>query len=185
MLHETGKIFVGFSSADDDIDYPTLNPSWSYCYEFTWFGPNYNNVTTYDGTCDDYIDDTRAGEHIPCISPIVITNDSTLPDMDYLWTNHRASVLCMRSSNQACVTYTYIDNGIIANRSHMCARVSSNEGKISSGCYKQKTGGYDVQICICESGYGIYPPCNSKGTILYTQILLIFVGIITIFLNSR
>ncbi|XP_076273912.1 uncharacterized protein LOC143204881 [Rhynchophorus ferrugineus] len=188
FIYLCGLIFcIGLSRADDadDIEYPTLDANWSYCFEYTWFGPNYNNVTTYDGTCDDYLDDTRAGENIPCIAPIVISNDSTLPDVDYLWTYHRASVLCKRAPNQACVTYTYIDNNIIANRSHMCARVRSNEGQVTSGCYKQKSGGYDVEICICQSGYGIKKPCNSGANFYTLTVGILLVGLLAnIFTNK-
>ncbi|KAJ8967220.1 hypothetical protein NQ317_009088 [Molorchus minor] len=44
---------------------------WSYCYEFTWFGPDYDNITRYNGTCADYLDETRA-DGIPCAAPIMM-----------------------------------------------------------------------------------------------------------------
>ncbi|CAH1990689.1 unnamed protein product [Acanthoscelides obtectus] len=59
-------------SSSNSSDYPELNPEWSYCFEFTWFGPDYSNISTYDGTCDDYVDEKRTKD-VPCQSPIVIS----------------------------------------------------------------------------------------------------------------
>lgn len=49
-----------------------LPQDWSYCFEFTWFGPEYTNISGYNGTCADYLDNTRATD-VPCAAPIVIT----------------------------------------------------------------------------------------------------------------
>ncbi|KAJ8969425.1 hypothetical protein NQ314_001767 [Rhamnusium bicolor] len=98
-------------STSENSSFPTLQSDWSYCYQFTWFGPDYDNVTRYNGTCQDYLDETRATD-IPCASPIVITYDGTPPDMDYLWDNYRNSILCRRSRTQVCVKYTYYFNNL-------------------------------------------------------------------------
>ncbi|XP_060530947.1 uncharacterized protein LOC132704748 [Cylas formicarius] len=169
------SFFCGLGHSDNSSEnYTTLSPDRSYCFEYTWFGPDYNNVTGYNGTCGDYLDDTRAGEHIPCIPPIVISNDSTLPDVDYLWANHRSSVLCIRSESQACVMYTYYYNGKINNQTHMCAKVQQEgKGSISSGCFTQLDRGYEIELCVCQSTPGLHKPCNKASYFdLYFSLLL-------------
>ncbi|ENN73722.1 hypothetical protein YQE_09672, partial [Dendroctonus ponderosae] len=59
--------------ADTDIEYPTLNPNSSYCFEYTWYGPEYDNNSRTNDTCDDFKDNTRAGDSIPCAPPLVIS----------------------------------------------------------------------------------------------------------------
>ncbi|CAH1114119.1 unnamed protein product [Psylliodes chrysocephalus] len=158
-------------------DYPALNPNWPYCFEFTWFGPDYDNVSTYNNTCADYLDETRA-KGVPCAAPIVISYDGTLPNMQYLWDKHKASILCKRSINQRCVKYTYYFNNHIANITYKCAKVQqSNGGFIDSGCYKQKLiPGYESEVCVCKSTTGIYPPCNKSSMIVnnYFNIIGVF-----------
>ncbi|CAG9762497.1 unnamed protein product [Ceutorhynchus assimilis] len=178
--------FLATSSVanETDIEYPTLNPDATYCFEYTWFGPDYDNNTIYNGTCDDFKDDTRAGDDIPCASPIVISYDGTIPDVTYLWNNNKASVLCRKSENQACVTYTYWYKNLITNQTHMCARVRTDSSSNNQFpvCYKQKQGGYEVELCICNSGSGLSSmPCNSKGII--TSKLTVEVILIALLLN--
>ncbi|CAH1990688.1 unnamed protein product [Acanthoscelides obtectus] len=97
-------------SSSNSSDYPELNPEWSYCFEFTWFGPDYSNISTYDGTCDDYVDEKRTKD-VPCQSPIVISYDGTPPDLEYLWSHYKESILCKKNENQMCAKYTYFFNG--------------------------------------------------------------------------
>ncbi|XP_056640255.1 uncharacterized protein LOC130447456 isoform X1 [Diorhabda sublineata] len=158
----------------NNSDYPELNPEWTYCLEMTWFGPEYSNVTMYNGTCSDYLDETRA-EGIPCAAPIVISYDGTLPNMDYLWDKYRESILCKRSISQRCIKYTYYYNNIIANITYMCAKVQHDSGGIvDSGCYKQKlTEGYETEICVCKSTNGIHWPCNVAYNINALNILIL------------
>ncbi|XP_018570474.1 uncharacterized protein LOC108910371 [Anoplophora glabripennis] len=168
----------------DNSSYPALDPSWSYCYEFTWFGPGYDNVTRYNGTCSDYLDDSRA-TGIPCASPIVISYDGTPPDMDYLWKNHKASILCKRSRNQVCVKYTYYFNNQVNNVTHMCSKVISlnSNSALTEGCYKQTVGGYETEVCICTSGPGIYRPCNGASTYILSLSLLFFYTLYHVYRN--
>ncbi|CAH1990686.1 unnamed protein product [Acanthoscelides obtectus] len=150
-------------SSSNSSDYPELNPEWSYCFEFTWFGPDYSNISTYDGTCDDYVDEKRTKD-VPCQSPIVISYDGTPPDLEYLWSHYKESILCKKNENQMCAKYTYFFNGKPNNVTYMCAKVQSMEGKhISDGCYKQTlSGGYKTEICVCNSTAGYAdPPCNA------------------------
>ncbi|KAJ3658499.1 hypothetical protein Zmor_010234 [Zophobas morio] len=144
-------------------DGSNLNPDWSYCMEFTWVGPAYDNFTRFNRTCADYLDETRA-TGIPCSPPIVITEDGTPPDIDYLFRHHKTSVLCKRTPNQVCATYTYRFDGIVSNSTYMCTKVQEfGGGAITSGCYTQNIRGYDVEVCVCKSTKGhTYKPCNHK-----------------------
>ncbi|CAH1159963.1 unnamed protein product [Phaedon cochleariae] len=175
MMREVGNVksstiilisilWIHKASAQSNVtsDYPELQPDWSYCFAFTWFGPDYDNVTNrYNNTCADYFEETRA-EGVPCTPPIVITYNGTPPDMAYLWDNHKASILCRRSSNQRCMKYTYFLNNHVTNITYSCVKVHYQDGgDIDYGCFNQKLdGGYKTEACICESTTGIYPPCN-------------------------
>ncbi|KAG5880765.1 hypothetical protein JTB14_010946 [Gonioctena quinquepunctata] len=165
------------SSNNTTSDYPELQPDWKYCLEFTWFGPDYDNATNrYNGTCSDYLEETRA-EGIPCASPIVISDDGTKPNMDYLWENHKNSILCRRNQNQRCVKYTNYFNNQVNNITYMCAKVHYNTGGVPDGssCYKQTLkGGYQSEICVCESSPGHrYIPCNAASGIIVSLGLMI------------
>jgi hypothetical protein len=59
------------SSATNDT---VLDPKWSYCFEFTWFGPQYEKGNMYNGTCADYLDSSRA-TNVPCSAPVVISGE--------------------------------------------------------------------------------------------------------------
>ncbi|KAL3265253.1 hypothetical protein HHI36_009467 [Cryptolaemus montrouzieri] len=148
------------SSSDNNASNDNLNPAWSYCFEFTWFGPTYDNTTRYNGTCSDYLEE-RGVDGIPCSPPIVITYNGTFPDMDYLWKYHRSSILCRRSTGQVCARYAFYSNGAMQNATYMCTRVQvEGEGPVTRGCFKQKVRDDVVEVCACESGRGIYMPCN-------------------------
>lgn len=71
MFYNFFTVF-GDDHINDTIKWPTLKPEWSYCYDFTWLGPSYDNLTRYNGTCSEYLDDTRA-QGVPCAPPIVIS----------------------------------------------------------------------------------------------------------------
>ncbi|RZC33506.1 uncharacterized protein BDFB_009207, partial [Asbolus verrucosus] len=121
----------------------TLNNDWSYCFEFTWFGPGYDNFTLYNV-------------------------NGTPPDIDYLFEHHKTSVLCRRTANQVCARYTYKYNGVVNNATYMCTKVQEvGGGAITSGCYSQEVDGYDVELCVCESGSGIVKPCNGALQTLF------------------
>lgn len=67
------KLAVGCVGSSDNVTYPTLNDDTSYCFEYTWLGPEYDNTTSYDGTCDDFRDESRLPDSVPCSSPLVIS----------------------------------------------------------------------------------------------------------------
>lgn len=49
-----------------------LDWSYSYCFQFTWLGPEYDNQTNYNGTCEEYFENTDS-DGIPCKMPLVVT----------------------------------------------------------------------------------------------------------------
>ncbi|KAH1022026.1 hypothetical protein HUJ04_011495 [Dendroctonus ponderosae] len=167
--------------ADTDIEYPTLNPNSSYCFEYTWYGPEYDNNSRTNDTCDDFKDNTRAGDSIPCAPPLVISEDGTLPNVGWLWNNHRASVLCRKAENQACVTYTFWENGLIQNQTHMCARVRTKQAAaIPQDFFRQKYDGYEIELYVCKGGIGLSQmPCNSPAvrcSPFGAATVLVFIG---------
>ncbi|KAK9875892.1 hypothetical protein WA026_009679 [Henosepilachna vigintioctopunctata] len=148
------------TSSANNVKDDKLNSDWSYCFEFTWFGPDYDNSTQYNGTCADYLEETR-GKGIPCSPPIVITYNGTFPDVEYLWQHHKKSVVCRRGSGQVCARYAYYYNGAMKNATFMCTKVQVvGEEAVRSGCYNQKVRDYEVEVCVCESGKGPFKPCN-------------------------
>ncbi|XP_044255266.1 uncharacterized protein LOC123005537 [Tribolium madens] len=139
-----------------------LNPDASYCFEFTWIGPGYDENYMYNGTCTDYLDETRA-KHVPCSPPIVVSDDGTFPDIDWMFENKKTSVLCRRTANQVCATYTYKYDGVVNNATYMCTKVQQIGGSaITSGCYTQTIAGYEVELCVCKSNPGLWKPCNGN-----------------------
>lgn len=107
---------------------------------FTWLGPLYDNSSVVNGTCNDLAKEKKL-KNTPCKSPLVITrkyfihtqyfcicikndvDDGSLPNMTYLWENHRDNILCRKAKGQSCVRYSYSFN---------------NECKINMSCrFKQ------------------------------------------------
>ncbi|XP_066245150.1 uncharacterized protein [Euwallacea similis] len=159
----TASFYAPCSGDDEDNTYPPLNENNTYCFEYSWLGPEYDNTTRMNSTCSEYKDDFRAGDDVPCSSPLVISIDGTIPSNEWLWTNHQNSVACRKAENQECVTYTYWENGLITNQTHMCARVRSTSSSTPYGCFKQGIDGGDVELCICKATPGLGMPCNSNA----------------------
>lgn len=157
----------------------TLPEDWNYCFEFTWIGPKYNNITVYNNnTCTDLMDSTRA-KNIPCRDPIVITYDGSYPDIDYLWQHHKNSVLCAKTPGKVCVRYTYYFNNEPENATYMCSRVHTlgSENAITNGCYKEEKEGYVTELCICDKNTGPrYKPCNGSAVKVYTSAVLVLIS---------
>lgn len=49
--------------------------------------------------------------YLNCDSIVILVDDGTPPDIDWMFENKRNSVLCRRSPNQVCATYTYKYDG--------------------------------------------------------------------------
>ncbi|KAF5270888.1 hypothetical protein FQR65_LT05405 [Abscondita terminalis] len=142
----------------------SYDPNESYCFRFTWFGPDYTNETTINTTCKEYLDSSRA-KNTPCKQPIVITDNGAPPDMNYMWENHRDKVLCRQTKGKVCAKYTYSFDQQLENITYMCTKVMvPGKGIVDSGCYSQKISEYDVQVCVCKSTPGPGKPCNSGVT---------------------
>lgn len=141
----------------------------SYCFRFTWMGPEYDNSSAQNGfntSCQDLMDEKRV-QGAPCKMPLVITYDATPPDMDYLWENYKTNVICRRSRGQVCAKYEYSFNGAVQNITYMCSKVfAKDEGEVTSGCYTFKQSGYDMRLCVCEGSSGGYMPCNTGNSLI-------------------
>ncbi|KAJ8969426.1 hypothetical protein NQ314_001768 [Rhamnusium bicolor] len=66
---------------------------------------------------------------------------------------------------------------MVNNITYTCARVQSvnSQSAITNGCYKQKHGAYDTEVCVCKSGPGIYQPCNiaSKSVVSISLLVIL------------
>ncbi|CAF4854618.1 unnamed protein product [Pieris macdunnoughi] len=145
------------------------------CFQFTWLGPRYDNQSVFmNATCNDA---TRLADGIPCYQPLVVSEDGTWPDMDYIWANHFNATTCVLTQNDICAKYTYYFNGHPENSTHMCTRaVDNNNTAITSGCYEQMSGSYRTRVCFCRSVPGGVP-CN-KGFAVIPSIFAALLGFI-------
>ncbi|XP_033252790.1 uncharacterized protein LOC117192235 [Drosophila miranda] len=125
------------------------------CFHFTWVGAYENHSNIHTETCEARVGDFN---DIPCVMPLVVTANDTVPDVKALWhnmTEDRENILCQISPGFSCVKYSYIFKGGIQNITYMCARVNS-----SNGCYRQThPTGMQVEACVCTSRVGLIP-CN-------------------------
>lgn len=71
----------GATTTNDTVT--EIDPTNSYCFRFTWMGPEYDNATNYNGTCDDYLNQTNAVA-VPCRQPIVVTCKNRILASTYL-----------------------------------------------------------------------------------------------------
>ncbi|XP_017031239.1 uncharacterized protein [Drosophila kikkawai] len=125
------------------------------CFRFTWVGAYENHSNIVTETCDSRVGDFN---DIPCVEPLVVTPNDTVPDVKALWQNtteDRDQYLCQMSAAHSCVKYSYIFKGGILNITYMCAMVNA-----SNGCYRQThENGMQVEACVCTSRLGMIP-CN-------------------------
>ncbi|XP_038213256.1 uncharacterized protein LOC119833342 [Zerene cesonia] len=148
------------------------------CFQFTWLGPRYDNQSVFmNATCSDA---TQLAEGVPCQHPLVVSEDGTWPDIDYIWTHHFADTTCTLSRNDVCAKYTFYFNGHPENATYMCTRaVDTLDTAITSGCYEQTSGSYRTRVCFCRSVPGGVP-CNKAPT-TQTTLLTSLISIFSIF----
>ncbi|KAI4462459.1 atp-dependent (s)-nad(p)h-hydrate dehydratase family member [Holotrichia oblita] len=158
------------------------NSSTSYCYRFTWLGPEYDNTSTLlNTTCSEYLDDIRA-VGVPCRTPFVMTYDGTPPDLDYLYENYRDQVTCRRTRSQVCAKFTYSFNNEIQNATYMCTQAyTADRGYETSGCFKQRVDAHDIEVCLCESVAGARP-CNGATSLQISLLLFVILGCLKLIL---
>ncbi|XP_033254529.1 uncharacterized protein LOC117194002 [Drosophila miranda] len=134
------------------------------CFHFTWVGAYENHSNIHTETCEARVGDFN---DIPCVMPLVVTANDTVPDVKALWhnmTEDRENILCQISPGFSCVKYSYIFKGGIQNITYMCARVNS-----SNGCYRQThPTGMQVEACVCTSRVGLIP-CNGCSSSTQTM----------------
>ncbi|XP_018333961.1 uncharacterized protein LOC108743052 [Agrilus planipennis] len=159
---------------EDEDDEDAFNINVPYCFNFTWLGPRYDNSTSYNGSCTEWKSENPTSG-IPCADPFVVTYDGSEPNIDYIWTNHRSSVLCRQATGDSCIKWSYYFNNALQNVTRMCGRVYTEKGDpVSKGCYTQVVNGYTIEFCVCRSSSGGLKPCNNANTISGFKIGLTF-----------
>ncbi|XP_058831628.1 uncharacterized protein LOC131690112 isoform X2 [Topomyia yanbarensis] len=161
---------------EDDPLVTTLSPAeeyknYPYCFRFTWLGPKYNKDSQYKNvTCENLL---KKATGIPCFHPLVVTNNSNVPDTEYMWNEYKdkpSQVACRLVRGEVCARFTYRYNGAIENITYMCAKMNvDNESSTTSACYSEDRSGREIEVCVCESAAG-KTPCNRSSTILLAQL---------------
>lgn len=177
MIYWRSVIAVdGAQEDDDDPLVTTLSPAeeyknYPYCFRFTWLGPKYNKDSPYKNvTCETLL---KKATGIPCFHPLVVTNNSNVPDTEYMWNEYKdkpAQIACRLVRGEVCARFTYRYNGAIENITYMCAKMNvDNESSTSSTCYTEDRSGREIEVCVCESAAG-RTPCNRSSTLLLTHL---------------
>ncbi|XP_052859997.1 uncharacterized protein LOC128267237 [Anopheles cruzii] len=138
-----------------------------YCFRFTWLGPKYNKDTPYKNlSCENVL---KKAKGIPCFHPLVITNNTNVPDTEYMWEEYKdkpSQIACRLVRGEICARFSYRYNGAIENITYMCAKLNvDNESSTSSSCYKEDRQGREIEVCVCESAAG-RTPCNRSSALL-------------------
>lgn len=60
-----------FTADETELDWSN-----SYCFQFTWLGPEYDSQNNYNGTCEEFFEDTTS-EGIPCKLPLVVSSENS------------------------------------------------------------------------------------------------------------
>ncbi|XP_011296837.1 uncharacterized protein [Fopius arisanus] len=126
-----------------------------YCFKFTWLGSKSEEINISSNRCAN-----ATGQ--PCFQPVVVTNDSTLPDVNYMWrTGNRSEISCRMRQGYVCIKYAYTYNNAVLNISHFCGKMVENKASpIVEGCYTQQVDSHIIEACACTSAPGGIP-CNS------------------------
>ncbi|XP_055625473.1 uncharacterized protein LOC129768083 isoform X1 [Toxorhynchites rutilus septentrionalis] len=161
------------AETEDDFQTSTLPPadSYPYCFRFTWLGPKYNKDSPFKNvTCENLL---KKATGIPCFHPLVVTNNSNVPDTEYMWNEYKdkpTQIGCRLVRGEVCARFTYRYNGAIENITYMCAKMNvDNESSTTSTCYTEDRSGRDIEVCVCESAAG-RTPCNRSSSIILTHI---------------
>uniref|UniRef100_A0A8D8JZ41 (northern house mosquito) hypothetical protein n=1 Tax=Culex pipiens TaxID=7175 RepID=A0A8D8JZ41_CULPI len=157
---------------EDDPRQTTLSPAEEYknnpyCFRFTWLGPKYNKDSQYKNvSCENLL---KKATGIPCFHPLVVTNNSNVPDTEYMWSEYKdkpSQIACRLVRGEVCARFTYRYNGAIENITYMCAKMNvDNESSTASTCYTEDRSGREIEVCVCESAAG-KTPCNRAATTL-------------------
>ncbi|CAH2237268.1 jg11234 [Pararge aegeria aegeria] len=128
----------------------------SRCYQFTWLGPRWHNESVFmNATCRDA---TQLASGVPCQQPLVVSDDGTWPDVEYIWTHYADQATCVLADNDVCAQYTMFFNGRVDNSTYFCTRaVDSNNTAITNGCYEETHGSRSTRVCFCRSVPGTIP----------------------------
>lgn len=73
------------------------------------------------------------------------------------------NTLAQVRSSKSFQIKTFTKPSAVNNATYMCTKVQEvGSGAITSGCYTQSVEGYDIDLCVCKSDYGLSLPCNGK-----------------------
>ncbi|XP_063708197.1 uncharacterized protein LOC134836864 [Culicoides brevitarsis] len=162
--------------ADNDTE---SNEATAWCFRFTWLGPKYdkNSKTFLNQTCKDVI---GLNKGIPCVTPLVVTNNSNYPDTDWIWEQHQrkpGDIACKAAGGDICAKYSYFFNGRVENVTYLCTKVNIENGTSpTSGCFKESRNNRVTEVCVCEPQAG-GKPCNTGFSLqFHVNLIMIFVG---------
>ncbi|KAF7997849.1 hypothetical protein HCN44_009247 [Aphidius gifuensis] len=133
------------------------DPTQASCFQFTWLRPEYDDNANSTINCSSLM-------HTPCVKPFIYTNDSTPPNVSYMWQEeNRNEISCSMRSDYVCIKYSYIYNQAVVNTTYFCGKMTEDKKiPLTDGCYTQNVDGYTVETCACKSDGG-QQPCNSSN----------------------
>ncbi|KAG5676758.1 hypothetical protein PVAND_006567 [Polypedilum vanderplanki] len=159
------------SFMDTNIDNKTIDER-AYCFRFTWLGPKFNGESQFkNATCNDVI---KNDKNIPCTHPLIVTNNSNIPDTESLWREFQykpTQIACRLVKGEVCAKVSYKFNGAVENITYLCTKVNiENDTAVNQGCYKQMKNGHELELCACESKNGLTPSSHEISK-QYIQVL--------------
>merc|ERR1711973_513953 len=157
------------------IPHPSPRVIDSTCWSFTWIGQTDEDKNST--TCADYYP-----EHI-CNPPFVITTGANAmngPNLTEVVINCEMSdecdltdLYCTRGPGEVCIKYSkYTRSGEMDYYSTFCGKGVDkgwDNRPVTSGCHKQVSVLYDVEVCFCEENN-----CNSAQVAAPVLALLLF-----------
>ncbi|XP_012279958.1 uncharacterized protein LOC105699499 [Orussus abietinus] len=147
------------------------NDSSPYCLQFTWLGPMHNSHSAVKVNCSGFVG-------VPCVEPYIVTEDSTPPNITYMWSHLNHSMIgCPLKNGYVCLKYSYTYNNAVLNSTHFCGKmIEDTTTAVTSGCYSQQIRGHTVEVCACRSRNGSVPcndsTANNISVIIMSSLLL-------------
>ncbi|XP_047122089.1 uncharacterized protein LOC124805567 [Schistocerca piceifrons] len=143
----------------------------TYCFRLTWLGPMWDNSSELGNvTCKGL--DLMA----PCTNPLVITVDSTPPNLTYMWyTYERSQVACKLARGQVCLKYANYYNDQLERVTYLCGKMTLDGNAVTSGCEWTTKGAYRTEACACTSYSSTGIPCNSASALSGQHLVALLV----------
>ncbi|XP_019886037.1 uncharacterized protein LOC105275329 [Ooceraea biroi] len=109
------------------------------------------------------------------------------PNTTKLWEDAQTNssltkFFCPLEDDNVCIRYTYNYNGAIANVSYFCGKVVEDRTlPVTSGCYSQRTDGFTIEACVCQTR-GNNMPCNTAIRSTCTILIIIMATAASLFI---